>query len=332
MVTKTIFNPIFPAVLVGAALVLLFVAIIGLMIRRRNDLFEILFTGIRLLLLFAVIFVINLRPMRAQAHIEVMRKNLDIIFVIDTTVSMWAEDYGNGTRMDGVKEICYYMMQELPGANFATVVFDNSGRVVAPFTQDADTVADVLELIAPPDSYYASGSDFSCAYEPVEEMLISSSEKEGRRTYLYFFSDGENTTEKELPDFSPLADYLDGGAVLGVGTTEGGRMKEPGADYVSGGFSIFGGYIEDPTTGDDALSVLDEENLRLFAEQFEIEYRHITTRSDIDREIFALDNVATEIPTESNELDYRDLYPYIVPVAFVLMLISMVRFLRYGRL
>ena len=41
---------------------------------------------------------------------------LDVMFVIDNTISMLAEDYdGENTRLEGVKTDCSYIIDELAG-------------------------------------------------------------------------------------------------------------------------------------------------------------------------------------------------------------------------
>ena len=51
-----------------------------------------------------------------------LSNNVDVLFVIDNTISMLAEDYdGDGRRMDAVKEDCKYIMEQFPGASFSVV-------------------------------------------------------------------------------------------------------------------------------------------------------------------------------------------------------------------
>ena len=42
---------------------------------------------------------------------------------------------------------------------------------------------------------------------------------------LFFISDGEITSEEKLSSFSSIKKYVDDGAVLGYGTSSGGKMK-----------------------------------------------------------------------------------------------------------
>src|SRR5690625_7019598 len=70
---------------------------------------------------------------------------------------------------------------------------------------------------------------------------------------VYFLADGENTDEREAEPFSQTASLVDGGAVLGYGTTEGGQMRASGGD-------TDGEYITDES-GQPGISRIDEEQL-----------------------------------------------------------------------
>ena len=196
-------------------------------VRMRGKSLAKLLSILRLTAILSLFFVINLRIMREQTGMDVEMKNTDVLFVTDTTISMWAQDYsGSNPRMDGVQADIRYIMQELYGGRFALIRFDNRSQILAPFTQDADTVADALETIKAPDRYYANGSSLNTPYEDMEKLLRSSEKKEDRKTYLFFISDGEITDDSVLRSFSDLSGLLDGGAVLGYGTEAGGRMAE----------------------------------------------------------------------------------------------------------
>ena len=76
--------------------------IILLIMRRKNK-----YAYIRQILIVILLFVINLRIMIPSSDVKVQTNNFDVLFVIDETISMLAEDYnGNNTRYEGVKEDC----------------------------------------------------------------------------------------------------------------------------------------------------------------------------------------------------------------------------------
>ena len=90
---------------------------------------------------------------------------------------------------------------------------------------------------------------------------------------MFYLGDGEQTTDLPPQSFAALAAYLDGGAVLGYGTSEGGPMPEffPPTDLHQFGEEepepdpeAETSYIQDPAGG-DAISRIDEAALQTIA-------------------------------------------------------------------
>jgi Ca-activated chloride channel family protein len=88
-----------------------------------------------------------------------------------------------------------------------------------------------------------------------------------RKRVLIFLSDGENTAKGvQQRSFAPLEKYVDHGAVLGYGTSAGGRMPTGGEPPWT--------FVRDLSHGGDALSRIDETNLKKIAGQIGVEYAY----------------------------------------------------------
>ena len=297
-----IFRPVFPVYIVFAVMAVLVLLRILALVRAGKPVRMMATALIRMVVLLAVLFCINLRPMIPDRNVKAEMKNVDVMFVIDTTISMWALDYnGSYDRMSGVLKDCRYIMDRLYGANFALVRFDNQAQVLSPFTQDTKNVEDALSTILAPDENYARGSDLSVPYHEMENLIASSRMKEDRKTAVFFISDGEITNGAERPSFTAFDRDIDGGAVLGYGTTVGGRMRLPSGNS----------FMQDPVLGGDAISVLNEENLRALAVDMGIDYIHMTETSNVDTVLDMLSVIGTVRPEKTNFTAYRDLYPYL---------------------
>ena len=322
-----VFRPILPPVLIGV----LFVAglcCLWLILRNvRDTKRERFLTMVRMFLIMLLAFIINLRPMREQTDVMVTMKNMDVLFVVDSTISMWAEDYGSGysnARMNGVQKDCDYIIEELAGGNLGLIRFDNMSQVLAPFTQDATNVRDAFSTITAPDELYARGSNLNVPYEDMEELLISSSKKEDRKTYVFFISDGEITDGSALRSYAELKKYITGGAVLGYGTAEGGNMKKTG--------SYSSGYIKDEETWENAVSVIDEGNLEKIAQDLGIDYIHMDDSHKVDGVLSRIIMEATDITGKSKSATtYEDLYWYLTIPLLGVGLWELVEFLRKGK-
>ena len=315
-------RPLLPPVVLGIIIAVVFAGVLVAILRRKNSLIKKLVSVFRNLAIFLLIFVILLRPMNRRFDMDLELKNIDVLFVVDTTISMWATDYGNGrTRIRGVSDNAAYIMQELSGSNFALIRFDNRAQVLAPFTQDMDNVDDAFATLREPDRYYARGSSPNVVYDDLEKMLESSAAKEDRMTVLFFISDGEITAEGEtLRNFSELSQYVDGGAVLGYGTKEGATMQDAN------------GIIRDPETHTDAISRIDEDNLRKLSEDLDIDYIHMVDDKNVAYLLETIKSGSVSYVGNEDAYIYDDTYYwYVIPLA-ALLLWEMVVVLREGRL
>ena len=215
-----------------------------------------------LLAMLAGIAAVGIRPMYLSPDSEIKTSNLDVAFVVDTTISMWAEDHKGGTRIDGVRNDIRSIMEALPGSSFSLITFDNGAQILTPFTQDIVAVEEMLGDLNMPSYATSRGSSLNTSYEALHMMVESAARKEGeRKTVVFLFSDGETTNGDALQSFKDLGRLVDSGAVLGYGTESGGAMYYPGR-----------GYIRNSSNGDKALSRIDETTLRQIAGDLSVPY------------------------------------------------------------
>ena len=215
-----------------------------------------------LLAMLAGIAAVGIRPMYLSPDSEIKTTNLDVAFVVDTTISMWAEDHQGGTRIDGVRKDIRSIMEALPGSSFSLITFDNGAQILTPFTQDIVALEDMLGELEMPSYATSRGSSLNTSYEALHMMVESAARKEGeRKTVVFLFSDGETTNGDTLQSFKDLGRLVDSGAVLGYGTESGGAMYYPGR-----------GYIRNSSNGDKALSRIDETTLRQIAGDLSVPY------------------------------------------------------------
>lgn len=275
--------------------------------RRRTALVLLLF-------MIAGTAAIVIRPMYLSPEAEIMTNNLDVAFVVDTTISMWAEDHGTGKRMDGVRQDIRKITEALPGSYFSLIRFDNGAQVLMPFTQDLNALDYIMEHIDMPAYATATGSSLNTAYEALRSMLESASLRgKNRRTVVFLFSDGETTDGSELRSFEELSALINNGAVLGYGTAGGGRMNYPGK-----------GYIKDYSTGKDALSRMDEASLRQLADDLNLPY---TNRSSdlpgaLDARLQTIRLMSRDAAfKDGDRTGYNETYHYFAGAVFVLLLV-----------
>ncbi|MEV7604511.1 VWA domain-containing protein [Paenarthrobacter sp. NPDC089322] len=220
----------------------------------------------------AVVLVVlaALRPGWAGNDARGAVADLDVFFVVDTSTSMAAEDYnGTHTRLSGVKQDVMAVAKELAGAKFSLITFDSKATVRMPLSQDATALQTAIVTLQPQNPRYANGSSVTGAGEILQERLAAAQEQHpGRPALVFYAGDGENTssgTPMPLP-INPAT--VAGGAVLGYGSSQGGRMKDPAKDD--------GDYVQDRSgdSSQDAVSRIDEGQLRTIASQLNVPYVH----------------------------------------------------------
>ncbi|NNG20063.1 VWA domain-containing protein [Naumannella sp. ID2617S] len=253
-------HPIWPVLLVG---------LVGTgwalwRLRRTRDR-----AGWRRLGLAVLVLLIGVRPVVGSAAGDAAASTADVVIVIDRTTSMGALDHADGKpRMDGVRSDVRAVVKRFPGARFALVTFDSGARVEMPLSSDAGAVVTLADTIIVQNYTYSAGSSISRPVELLTGMLAQAQKAAPeRQRYVVYLGDGEQTSDETPGSFAELKPFLAGGVVLGYGTVAGGRMPTGyGRDN----------FVYDPAGHGDALSKIDEGNLRTIADQLGVGYQHRT--------------------------------------------------------
>ena len=275
---------------------------------------------IRQMIMICLIFLINLRPMILSDKAETLTNDLDVLFVIDTTISMVAEDFnGNSVRLSGVKDDCIKIMDELEGAKFSVISFDNHSEINIPYTRDRDLLVESLDILTTPSTLYAKGSSMNVPIDNMETQLKSSNKDPNRARIVFFFSDGEITNEEFLDraSYRDLKGYISDGAILGYGTSYGGYMR------VKDKYSNQYKYVEDTSVYPrvNAKSVIDEDNLKDIANSLGIDYFNVND-SDIELDEKLMD-IKAGVKASLNTIDkssFDDIYfIFVIPLLGLLV-------------
>lgn len=244
-------------------------------------------------LMVLLLLTVALRPVTPIEGEQTQRMNANVFFVVDRTGSMNAEDYDEGRpRLDGVRADMTRIMDMTEGSRYAIIAFDSTATQQLPLTTDAGAAAAWIETLTTEPTAYSTGSNVD---RPLDALLVEISEAKREdpdsSVLVYVLSDGENTDERESESFGQAAGFVDGGAVLGYGTAEGGAMKTQGGED-------HGEYITGPD-GRRGISRIDEEQLRTIAGQLGVPYLH---RDDPEAPIEGTMEGITlsPIPTESS--------------------------------
>jgi Ca-activated chloride channel family protein len=271
--TALSFDPLVPWPVFAAAVVLAIFA--GWSWRRRNARSRggvVCWSAMGALLL-----LVALDPTVGGGRAAVKRADANVLFVVDTTGSMAAEDYGEAQpRLVGVRDDIVALADEFPGATFALVTFNSKTRVIVPWTTDRGALASAAQLLRQEWTQYAQGTRLD---EPLATMqqLLPRAAGGGGYDLVFFLSDGEQTEDPPPRSFTGLDDDVDGGAVLGYGTSDGAPMRV----YI-GREEVPDLFIHDYETGEEAVSRIDEENLTTLADELGVAFVHRVAPGDVE--------------------------------------------------
>ncbi|MCL1852053.1 MAG: VWA domain-containing protein [Peptococcaceae bacterium] len=300
-------NPIIPVWL------MLLVCVFGVFISGKQGKMHL----VRRIAIIVLLFVINLRVMTPINTEVQVSNNLNVLFVVDTTISMLAEDYqGGAQRIAAVKADCGYIIDRLKGSRFSIIAFDNQARRLTPFIDDRALTLETLDNLQVIKEEYSVGSSLNVAREETIRSLETAYKKqeEKRVNILFFISDGEITNTDLLASFTGTAKYIDNGAVLGYGTPEGGVMR------VVDDLTNEEEFIQDKTKTPfvKALSKLDESTLKRIAGDMGVDYIRMDQQTNIAHKLNEIDQKLQTKVVSINTFD--DIY-YIFVLPLVPLLV-----------
>ena len=295
-------------------LMIIITIIYMILVIKTNNKYKLL---VRILIIL-VIFIINLRFMVRDNNAQTYQSNLDIIMVVDNSISMVAEDYnGKNTRLSAVKDDLKYILNKIPLASYSIITFDSKSYIRSPLTNDRDNIDTIIDTMGVKLSYYSSGSDITVFKDDLKFMLECSKKKNNHKRIVILVSDGEVNEAEGIISLSDLKDYINEGVVLGYGTTAGGEMREKlysTSDKLE--------YIEDRRNGypyKHAISRIDESNLKKMANDLGISYVHMDKQGNINKKIN--DIIKEGNLSDSSDIEsYKDTYyPFTVLLSLLLL-------------
>lgn len=205
---------------------------------------------------------------------------VEVYLVVDRTGSMAAEDWagGAGTRLDGVRADLEAIRRALPEARFSILALDSTAAREMPLSTDTNAVDSWIKTLRQEVTSRSTGSSLERMLPLLSATLTEAEQVAPQDARLvYILSDGEATDDgagaKDAASqgvaWKDLAPLVDGGAVLGYGTAQGGRMREydggtTPADQMP--------YIKEKGHSDDAISVPDTQELQTVATDLGLPY------------------------------------------------------------
>ncbi|MBW3087149.1 VWA domain-containing protein [Bifidobacterium sp. 82T24] len=230
----------------------------------------------RRIMIAVVLAIIMMTPSTVHVTRTQAVNATDVFIAVDVTGSMAVSDAHYGSkdaimRLDAAKKAVSDITKIYPDASFAAIRFGASGTLDVPLTPDSRAIGNWAGTLKPEPTGSSSGSNLDKAIDPLlPAMKATRAQHPDDRIIVVYISDGEQTSRKVRRTFSSLRAYANGGLVVGVGSSAGGRI--PQVDNT--GKVDSKRFITDPTTKQPGISMMDEKNLKAIADEMSGGYVH----------------------------------------------------------
>jgi Ca-activated chloride channel family protein len=163
------------------------------------------------------------RPRWGSGEQKVERKGVDVVFLVDSSLSMGALD-APPSRLFVAKSLVRRMTRDMPGNRVGLVQTEGDSVALAPLTLDAGVIDLLLDAIDP-GSLPTPGTELAPGVETALRLFGEGSEK---HRVLVLFSDGEDFGGGLDSEIAKLKEEGVAVFAFGVGTPQGGTVPIPG--------------------------------------------------------------------------------------------------------
>ncbi len=207
-------------------------------------------------------FVLALaRPQMGESQQEVKSEGVEIIFAVDVSESMMAEDV-KPSRLAQAKAELSRLVDLMPGNKVGIVAFAGSAALLSPLTNDPGAIKMYLESLEP-SSVSSQGTNFTEALKISKDAFerggVSTDETVKVTRVILFASDGEDHEQGALDEAKKMAGEGVRIFSLAYGTEKGGAIP------VRDGMGFLKGYKKD-RQGQTILTTVKGDALRALAE------------------------------------------------------------------
>ena len=243
------------------------------------------------------------RPQFGAKLREEKHEGVEMMFVVDVSNSMLAEDF-EPSRLERTKYAIDKLFEGLNQERVGVIVFAGEAKVQLPITTDYRMARSFAKRLSP-ELVSVQGTDISDA---IDLASLSYSQREGASRVMILITDGEAHDSDALAAAERAAERGVRIFTIGIGSPEGAPVK------------VNGEFIKDEN-GEMVVSKLGEQMLEQIAATTSAAYVRATKQSigleEIVKSINAMER--TELTTMRYE-EYNEQYQYLLGAALLLLL------------
>lgn len=271
--------------------------------------------------ILAVTFIIIslARPQLGETTEQIKMEGIEIIFALDISNSMLAEDL-KPNRLDVAKNIINKLLDRISGYKVGLIGFAGSAALMSPLTTDYSAIKMFLESINT-NSISNQGTNFGAVIQNAMESFKRGGAEQDDLTkvsrVIVFISDGEDHDDKTLKEAKSLVDKGVRIFAIGAGTAQGAPIP------LRDDFGQLKGYKKDKN-GQIVMSKVNTDFLRQLAAEGKGGYYNASFTGD---EVRQLETDLGKLEKSEFESDFMKKYDerFQIPlfIAFVLLIIEM---------
>lgn len=255
------------------------------------------------------------RPQFGSKLKEVTREGIELMFVVDVSNSMLAEDF-QPSRLERTKFAITRLLEGLNQDKVGLIVFAGDPYVQLPITSDYRAARNFVNQISP-NLVSKQGTAIGAAIDLAANSF--SSQSEGSRAVV-LISDGENHEDDALGAAEEAAGKGIRIYTIGIGTPEGAPI------------SIGGEFIKD-NEGNMVVTKLDEQILQQIAVSTGGGYIRATNQNmGLDEVIKEVSETQAKSFTATVFEEYNEKYQYFIWAALAFLLLDMIIISRRNRI
>lgn len=268
-------------------------------------LYRLKFIAVLLALVFCIAASTNIRKPENNGKEETA--GIDVMIALDVSKSMLSNDI-KPSRLERAKQLAAAIIDRQEDNRVGLVVFAGEAFLQMPLTPDI-TEARLYLSNASPDAVPVQGTNISAALEMCNNSLDT---KEKKHKAIVLISDGEDHDDNAATTAARLADAGTVVYTVGIGTTDGSTIIEPGA-----------GTVKTDIDGKTVISKLNEEELKTIASKTGGTYFYMNDVPTIATQVnSALDTIEKKLIEGTGERSYFSFSPIIIAVALILLVIE----------
>jgi Ca-activated chloride channel family protein len=242
------------------------------------------------------------RPQLPHEVRQVRSKARNIMVALDISSSMKATDFKPGNRLEVARGVLADFTRRRKGDLIGLVIFAGRAFLQAPLTPDTDLLGEMLgrvDIGQLPDGT-AIGTALALALSQLKDLP-------NRASAIVLITDGANNTGSPSPFVAAEAAHAVGVRIhtIGVSAPDTSGLKD--------------GFIWRQGRTPDRLTSSDERVLRRIAERSGGKYYRATDPQALTRIMEELDPLERESVRIAETRDYRELYPWLLVPALLLL-------------